>query len=211
MSTLLELTAIRGMALASRPYRWALLAQTFTDPSSVRTLQESFPRDGFTAIQSAGLVKPYLLHGRALLGGGLPPLWGRLYEELTAPSYREALADCTGLRLDTLDVEFTLWRQPPGSFLGPHTDKPDKVLSHIIYFSDVRWPPSAGGCVRVLGSANLEDVVMQAPPHAGTSFVLVRSGNSWHGYDVVREGFGDRCSLQITFHHPTLRYSSALA
>ncbi len=210
MSTLLDLAAIGRASLASSPYRWALLAQTFTDPFWASALQACFPRDGFTEIHHAGPEKPYLLHGRSLLGGELPPLWKRLYEELRGPSYREALEVCAGVRLDALAMECTLWRQPPGSFLGAHTDKEDKVLSHVLYFSDVNWPLSEGGCVRVLASADLDDIAAEAPPRAGASFLFIRSDDSWHGYAPVPPGFGDRCSLQITFHRPSLRYSSAL-
>jgi SM-20-related protein len=211
MLPLLNLLAISKSQIADHPFPWVCILDTFSNPHDALLLADTFPADGFTTISRIGPDKSYQLHGRRLDSTSLPNIWQKLNAELSSTVYRQAVEECTGQSLNGLDMEMTLWRQPSGGFLGPHTDKSDKVISHVFYFSNLDWSFEDGGCIRILRSQNINDIDVEIPPHTGTSLLFVRTDQSWHGYTPIQVGRGDRCSLQVIFHRPTLGYTSELS
>ena len=62
-----------------------------------------------------------------------------------------------------------------------HTDSKTKIITVLLYMNS-KWE-SAGGRLRLLRSENnLDDVVLELPPVAGTLLAFKRSDNSWHGH-----------------------------
>jgi hypothetical protein len=108
----------------------------------------------------------------------LPPIWAELIGELIGPAYRADVARTLDLPpVDALEIR--LVRHAPGDWLGPHTDRQDKIFSHVLYLNP-QWDPAWGGCLQILGSADPHDVVATIAPELGASAVLVRAENSWH-------------------------------
>ena len=48
--------------------------------------------------------------------------------------------------------------------------------------------PGLGGCLRILRSADEQDVHAELPPRLGSASLIVRSESSWHSVPRVRAG-----------------------
>ncbi|MFI5520054.1 2OG-Fe(II) oxygenase [Streptomyces platensis] len=191
------------------PFRWYHVRDTFT-PGDAKALCETFPRDGFRMVTRTGRDKSYTMYHRQLHpveGGeagaaGLAEIWRRLVAEVTGPAYRAAVAELTGLPVGDAPVEVNVWRYGASCWLDPHVDKPEKLVTHVLYFNEA-WPQGHGGDLLLLGSPSGDDVVRRVAPLANTGVLLARGENSWHAVERVRDGAGglERLSAQVVFHH----------
>ena len=59
----------------------------------------------------------------------------------------------------------------PGAWLGPHLDLKDKIVTHVLYFNQT-WNQADGGCLNILNSAEMNDIVATVRPIVGNSSVL---------------------------------------
>jgi len=189
------------------PFRWHHVLDTFL-PADAATLRETFPRDGFRMVTRTGLDKSYAMHHRLLhpLDGDddtlpLPEPWRRFVAGVTSPAYRAAVAELTGLPLETATVEVNLWRYGHSCWLDPHVDKPEKLVTHVLYFNE-SWPADRGGELLLLGSPSVDDVVRRVVPAVNTGVLLLRGDDSWHAVERVRDGEAglERLSAQVVFN-----------
>ena len=69
-----------------------------------------------------------------------------------------------------------------------HTDSETKIVTALIYLNE-DWS-NQGGRLRLLrGPDDIEDMIAEVPPDAGTLLAFRRTDNSWHGhkpFDGVR-------------------------
>jgi SM-20-related protein len=108
----------------------------------------------------------------------------------------------TGYDLTETPLEVNVFHYGPGCSLGAHKDLPDKLVTHVLYFNR-SWNRSDGGCLNILGSKNLADLVTEVLPIVGNSAVLVRSEESWHAVSsVVNDCAFSRRSVTVTFYRP---------
>ncbi|MFI6284811.1 2OG-Fe(II) oxygenase [Streptomyces sp. NPDC051018] len=207
------MVSLDGTTVEDDPFRWYHVIDTFR-PGDVAALRETFPGDGFRMVTRTGMDKSYAMHHRLLhpLGADgdgdgddgaapLPGPWRDFVAEVTAPGYREAVAALTGLPLEDAHVEVNLWRYGRSCWLDPHVDKPEKLVTHVLYFNE-SWPEDRGGDLLLLGSSSVDDVVRRVVPAANTGVLLVRGDKSWHAVDRVRDcdpGL-ERLSAQVVFH-----------
>src|SRR6516225_1133205 len=71
-----------------------------------------------------------------------------------------------------------------------HTDSVTKIITVLIYMNESWDQP--GGRLRLLrSSSNLNDIIVEVPPIAGTLLAFKRSNNSWHGHATVIDERGD--------------------
>jgi Rps23 Pro-64 3,4-dihydroxylase Tpa1-like proline 4-hydroxylase len=77
-----------------------------------------------------------------------------------------------------------------------------KIVTQVFYFN-VGWDPDWGGCLRILGSREPEDLIAELPPRLGSSSILVRSDSSWHSVTPVSGSApAARLSLIVTWFVP---------
>lgn len=76
-------------------------------------------------------------------------------------------------------VELRAVLHTPGDWLSPHTDRADKLFSHIFYFNR-EWHQDWGGCLEILESEDPCSVVRRIVPRLGASVLMARASNSWH-------------------------------
>jgi SM-20-related protein len=108
----------------------------------------------------------------------------------------------TGRDLTPVPTEVNVFHYTPGSWLGPHLDIKDKIATHVFYFNQA-WNRTDGGCLTLLRSSAMADVVTVIAPIIGNSSVLVRSDKSWHAVSrVVERCLRSRRSTTVTFYHP---------
>src|SRR4051812_20892448 len=192
---MIDLTKLTPDALAREPYNWAFVDGLFS-PADASALARTFPRDHFKTIGGYDGEKGFQYEARSLVGmgateathaGRLSEPWRRLTAELLSGEYRAAVSRVTGLDVSGLWMEANVSHYGERAWLGPHVDLEDKVVTHVFYFNEV-WDELDGGCLTVLSSGDMKDVVKIVAPRVGNSAVLVRSQNSWHAVSPVREG-----------------------
>ena len=133
---------------------------------------------------------------------GLDRRWRALADELAGPAYRTAMSRLTGIDLAELDLEVNAFSYAPGAYQDPHPDLPEKVVTHVLWFNDA-WASRDGGCLRILRSADPDDIARELTPDLGWSAVFVRSDRSWHCVTPVADGTRARSpSVVATFHLP---------
>jgi Rps23 Pro-64 3,4-dihydroxylase Tpa1-like proline 4-hydroxylase len=128
------------------------------------------------------------------LPGGL---WKEALRVFSSDVYRDALGLLTGVRLSDADVTFDLWEYVEGDWLSPHLDKPEKLVTQVIYLTP-GWHEGAGGRL-LIQECNGPASAVQIPPRFGNSTILVRSSSSWHAVEPVGPGSPPRRSMTVTF------------
>ncbi|WP_248277963.1 2OG-Fe(II) oxygenase [Brasilonema sp. UFV-L1] len=111
--------------------------------------------------------------------GHLSHVWQQLIEGLWTDSYREALEKMSGLELKDCAIDIGFRRYNVGHLHRPHTDEPNKVLTHLLFFNQ-QWSLDWGGCLRILKDSQPESAFQDILPLSHYSVVIVRSDNSWH-------------------------------
>lgn len=189
----------------THPYPWVYFTSgQFLIESAERDLARRFPTEGYQRLDRSDRTtgKTYRNFSRPIAGpegmadvSDFSPLWRRLIEALLAPEYRDAMAHLLGQPVAGA-IELRLVRHGSGDWLEPHVDGPDKLFSHLIYFT-AEWQDAWGGRLELLASADPASVIHRITPRLGASVALARSEQAWHSVSVVDEGRPERRSLLI--------------
>jgi Polysaccharide pyruvyl transferase/2OG-Fe(II) oxygenase superfamily len=208
--SIIDWNAIDKQKLETDPFEWAFVNGLFS-PIDAKSLADTFPHDNFKTVKGYDGEKGYEYEARALIhmhaheihaADGLSDSWRRLAEDLLSPAYRAAMTRLTRRDLMSVPMEAYVCHYGPGAWLGPHLDLKDKILTHVFYFNGT-WNNADGGCLDVLRSADMSDVVSEIAPTVGNSSVLIRSDRSWHSVSRVAEGCRhSRRSMNVIFFHP---------
>ena len=185
---------------------WRHLPRAFSADEVVAELCASFPTAGFIRSQRVSADKSYELSCRPLVTArgrttlDLASCWQSLVEELCDPGYRDTVGRAFGLDLGDATMEITCWRYDPGCFLGPHLDKPEKIVTQIFYFNET-WREDWGGDLLILGGPSPSSELARIAPLAGASVLLKRCDTSWHAVRRVQstDATATRRSLQVVF------------
>lgn len=207
---MIDLTRISAGTLNREPFRWAEIDALYS-PSDAAALAATYPHDHFKLVQGYGGEKDYEYEARALIAMGanrieheatLSDSWKALARDLLSAQYRAALSTLTGVDLSTSPLEVNVFHYGPGASLGAHSDLPDKVVTHVLYFNE-SWNAADGGCLSILRAKDLAARCAEVLPVVGNSAVLVRSDDSWHAVSrVVRSSATSRRSVTVTFYRP---------
>jgi len=172
------------------PFTWAVV-RGFLDDDVAHRLAAEFPDDGFRVAGTSSK----LFSVRSLVVAGtvhsstatLSTTWRRFASWVASDEYRRAFGELVGLDLAGLRIDASLCRYPPGCSLAPHTDRPVRIATHVLYLNPV-WRAEWGGAFRVLRSDDVDDVIEEVVPVVGTSVAMVRSDCSWHAVSGVADG-----------------------
>jgi len=123
------------------------------------------------------------------------PAFQALLDELNSDAFREAFEDKFGIDLSGRPTITTV-RGRCGSADGKiHTDSKTKIITVLLYMNESWDQP--GGRLRLLRSSqNLNDIIVEVPPIAGTLLAFKRSNNSWHGHEPF---VGERRVIQFNW------------
>ncbi len=123
------------------------------------------------------------------------PAFQRLLDELGSDEFRKAFEEKFAVDLAGRPHTITVRGRCSPKDGRIHTDTKSKILTLLIYMNPA-WEHS-GGRLRLLRSADdLEDVIMEVPPDAGTLLAFKRSNNSWHGHKPYS---GERRVIQFNW------------
>ncbi|WP_335150079.1 2OG-Fe(II) oxygenase [Nostoc sp.] len=185
------------------PYNWALIKNLLSTEANLE-LAVSFPYEEFRLSEGEGYGYSWgkmlatsedislmlkssdnrwrqrMAQGRLTSDlGHLSNVWQQLIEGLWTDSYRKAISEMSGLELNNCVMDIGFRRYKLGQLHHPHTDEPNKVLTHLLFFNQ-QWSEDWGGCLRILKDSQPESAFQDIFPLSDSSVVIVRSNNSWH-------------------------------
>lgn len=173
------------LASQPNPYRWlATRPGEFCSLKNAGQLAETFPSEGFIRRNESKRAsgKRYSNFSRPLRWpedeATLSAEWRSLVNDLLHPEYCTQVARMLDQR-KAYQLELRLVYHGAGDWLEPHTDRDDKLFSHIVYFNH-RWSAAWGGCLQILRDSDPKSVVATISPELGASVLLARASNSWH-------------------------------
>jgi len=220
---MLNFQSIRTAAMQKVPYNWALIKNLLSTEASSE-LSATFPQEEFRLSAGEGygyswgkmlapsediplMLKSKDDRWRQRLAQGrltsdlrhLSNVWRQLIEGLWTTSYRAAIAEMSGLELKDCVMDIGFRRYNSGHSHFPHTDEPNKVLTHLLFFNQ-QWSENWGGCLRILKDSEPESAFQDILPLSHSSVVIVRSDNSWHMVTPLTSRASEsRLALRVAF------------
>ncbi|MDB5575199.1 MAG: oxidoreductase [Bradyrhizobium sp.] len=206
----IDLSRISRSQLETEPYRWAAVSGLYSTADAA-ALAATFPNDHFKRVADHAGEKKHEYQVRSLIRMSaqsisnerqLSSAWQALAHDFLSQAYRSAMSKLIGVDLSDAHLEVNVFHYPPGGIHGAHTDHRDKIVTHVLYFNE-SWNDDDGGCLLILKSSDVREIVTRISPLVGNSVVLVRSDDSWHAVShVVPTCQLSRRSLTATFFHP---------
>jgi len=181
MSNYLRLDAFRSTPLVGEPFPH-LVVPGFVGAAALAAINADYPKISATGSFPVEQVS----FGSAFQA---------LLDELEGDAFREAFEEKFGIDLGGRPTVTTV-RGRCGAGDGKiHTDSTSKIITVLLYMNESWDEP--GGRLRLLRSAdNLNDIILEVPPIAGTLLAFKRSNNSWHGHEPF---VGERRVIQFNW------------
>lgn len=172
--SLLNLDAFQKAALQTDPFDY-LTVPGFVKKDQIAAILADYPR--ITKGGSFPLI--------ALTYG---PVFKSLCDELEGDALRDAFAEKFSMDLQNRPTTLTVRGRCRAKDGQIHTDSDTKLITVLVYLNN-HWEAD-GGRLRLLRSSdNLDDMITEVPPEAGSMVCFRNRDNAWHGhgsFDGVR-------------------------
>lgn len=177
----LDLLKFDHIPLISEPFPY-LIVPEFIPAAALPRLSTDYPK-----IEQAGSFPV------ADLSYG--PAFRAFLAELEGPALRAAMARKFGIDLADRPTMVTVRGQARMSDGRIHTDTPSKLITVLVYMNEAWEAP--GGRLRLLRRQDdLESMVAEVPPAAGTLLAFRVTPQSWHGHKPAE---GPRRVVQLNW------------
>jgi SM-20-related protein len=177
----LRLDDFRATPLVREPFQH-LIVSGFIGPAALKAINADYPK-----ISTAGSFPVDQV--------SFGPAFRSLLDELESEEFRDAFEEKFGLDLSGRPTVTTVRGRCDARDGKIHTDSTSKIVTVLIYMNE-SWE-QAGGRLRLLRCAdNLNDIIVEVPPVAGTLLAFKRSDNSWHGHEPFA---GERRVIQFNW------------
>jgi SM-20-related protein len=177
----LRLDDFRATPLMREPFQH-LIVSGFVGPAALKAINADYPKISTPGSFPVDQVS-------------FGPAFQTMLDELESEEFREAFEEKFGLDLAGRPTVTTVRGRCDARDGKIHTDSTSKIITVLIYMNE-SWE-QAGGRLRLLRSAdNLNDIISEVPPVAGTLLAFKRSDNSWHGHEPFA---GERRVIQFNW------------
>ena len=164
---LLDLDALRRTPVVQEPFPH-LIVPGFLPPESVRAISADFPRID----QPGSFPVDDLRFG---------PAFSAFLRAIEGAAMRAVFAEKFAIDLAGRPTMVTVRGQARANDGRIHADAASKLITVLIYMNEAWEAP--GGRLRLLRAPDdLDSVVAEVPPHAGTLLAFRVTPNSWHGH-----------------------------
>jgi SM-20-related protein len=181
MPEYLRLDAFRDTPLVREPFQH-LIVSGFVAPTALDAINVDYPKISTSGSFPVDQVS-------------FGPAFQTLLDELESDEFRTAFEEKFGLDLEGRPTVTTVRGRCDARDGKIHTDSTSKIITVLIYMN-ASWE-QAGGRLRLLRTAdNLNDIIVEVPPVAGTLLAFKRSDNSWHGHEPFA---GERRVIQFNW------------
>ncbi|MFO0996963.1 MAG: 2OG-Fe(II) oxygenase [Alphaproteobacteria bacterium] len=165
--TLVDLEAFRATQLVREPFDH-LVVTGMLRPSASSAIRADFPE-----------IREYGLLPAAAVKGG--PSFHALLDEIRSDEFSAAFSEKFGLDLAQYPLMITVRGRCRAVDGRIHTDSEDKVVTALLYLND-GWSAEGGNLRLLRNPQNIDDVIAEVPPRAGTLVAFRRTDCSWHGH-----------------------------
>jgi SM-20-related protein len=177
----LDLDRVRHAKLETDPFLY-FVVPGFVPVAARAALSRDFPR-----IDKVGSFPSTALN--------MGPTFTGFVRELEGPAFRDVIAAKLNIDLAGRPTMITVRGQSRARDGKIHADSSTKLVTVLIYMNE-SWEAS-GGRLRLLRSPdNLDDMVAEVPPDAGTLLAFLVTPHSWHGHAPA---FGPRRVVQLNW------------
>ena len=177
----IDLAALARAPLARDPFPWLVVPGFIPGPA-----RAALARDYPDIAEPGSFPLGDLRYG---------PAFANFIAELEGPALRAAFAEKFAIDLADRPTMITVRGQARAGDGRIHTDTSSKLITVLVYMNE-SWE-AAGGRLRLLRSPdNLEDVITEVPPAAGTLLAFRVTPQSWHGHAPVS---GPRRVVQLNW------------
>jgi hypothetical protein len=160
--------AIAGAEVAREPF------QFFATPDALNAADLAAIRADFPNIRKPGIFPlSVLTYG---------PVFARLVQDIRSRAMEEVMAEKYGVDLSDKPLMITVRGQAQKKDGRVHTDTKTKFVTCLLFLNDT-WDKGNGRLRMLRGPKDLDDFVVEIPPHGGTLASFLRSDNSWHGHE----------------------------
>ena len=178
--TFFDLEALGRTPVVHEPFTFGVAPQAFLEPMLPALIGD------FPDIDKPGSFPV----GQVSYG----PAFSQLLDEIHGPEFTRVISERLDIDLEGRPIMVTargMCRAKDGRI---HTDTASKLVTVLIYMN-FDWEQQ-GGRLRLLRSPNIDDVITEIPPMAGTLLMFRVSKNSYHGHESFA---GRRRVLQINW------------
>jgi SM-20-related protein len=177
----LRLDAFTKTPLVQTPFQYVIVSG-FLDSAAFAAISADYPK----ITTSGSFPVDQVTFG---------PAFRTLLDELEGDEFRQAFEEKFNIDLKGRPTVTTVRGRCSLRDGKIHTDSTTKIITALIYMNEA-WEPR-GGRLRLLRSArDLNDIIVEVPPIAGTLIAFKRSDNSWHGHDAFD---GERRVIQFNW------------
>lgn len=192
---------VAGARLEQRPFPW-ISWTSFFERNFFARLVATFPRAGFEDV----VLKGVRYKTRALISDGVMAQhhensepWNALARCFLSSGYRSFISDTLGVDLAACHVSAAICTYGKESRNSPHTDRPHRVATQLIFLNSV-WLPEWGGRLLLLNSDRIDDVAVSIVPAYNCSVLFRRSAISWHAVEAITSAAeAERRSILLHF------------
>jgi SM-20-related protein len=178
----LDLERFDETPLTHEPFEF-LIVPEFVRPGLCEGINKDYPK-----LESPGSF--------SLDGLTYGPKFKGLVDDLNGAEFRAAVEGKFSVDLTSRPTMITVRSRCSSEKDGKiHTDSKTKIITVLLYMNP-KWE-QPGGRLRLLRSGdNLDDMVAEIPPIAGTLLAFRRSDHSWHGHKPFT---GERRVIQFNW------------
>ncbi len=181
MTQTLDIAAVKAAQTKREPFPY-FIVPGFVKAEALEAIEKDYP-----AIEKPGSFPLDTLE--------YGPGFTQLMNDLRGPEFRDVVAQKLGIDLSGKPTMVTVrgcTRARDGQI---HTDSKTKLVTVLLYMNG-KWE-APGGRLRLLRSPdNLNDIVEEIPPQAGTLLVFLNTPNAWHGHEPFE---GQRRTIQLNW------------
>ena len=164
----IDLDAFDAAPLTREPFPFLMLPR-FVKPEAMAAINADYPE----VHHPGSFPLPTLQYG---------PAFAAFAAAIQGPEFTRAVEQKLGVNLEGRPTMVTARGQSAARDGQIHTDSRTKLITVLIYFNDP-WE-AKGGRLRLLRSpTDLNDMIGEVPPDAGTMIAFRRSDRSYHGHE----------------------------
>lgn len=177
----LDMAALTSARVETSPFSYFIVPR-FVRPEAMPAIAADFPQIAH--------------HGSFPLSAlEYGPAFAALAKSLMSEELRAAVAGKLGMDLGASPPMITVRGQSRAADGKIHTDSRSKLVTALIYMNDAWESPK--GRLRLLRSQDdLNGVIAEVPPDAGTLLVFRNTENAWHGFEPYT---GPRRVIQLNW------------
>lgn len=165
---MINFAAIAGAEVAREPFQFFAMPDVL-NTADLAAIEADFP----------DIRKPGIFPLSALTYG---PAFARLVEDIRSQDMEDVMAEKYGVDLSDKPLMITVRGQAQKKDGRIHTDTKTKFVTCLLYLNDT-WDKGDGRLRLLRDPQDLDDFIVEIPPHGGTLASFLRADNSWHGHE----------------------------